>query len=442
MISMILIKLYKRFHSLLRTVGIYTIANFIERATAFFLLPILTRLLTQADYGILGTFNAIKSNVEPVVSMAIPGAVCRAYYDRKRAGFNFSEYLFNAMLINLGLFGLITLIWLILSTYLSQRFHFPLLWLWIIPFITLVSSLSSIKSKLWIFQKQATTIAYYNILKTITNLSLSLFLIFWVLKDWRGRIIGICFAELLFCTIALYLLWKQDGIRFKLNQTYLKDALKYGLPLYPHSLGWIMITTADKFFINYLLGLSVLGVYNVGLGIGSIIVMLSVPVEMAVSPYIYEILERKDYWDKKKYVLFLYGYNIVLIVLAVILSLTCPYILKFFVGARFQEAGAYIWWASFANVAFAMYRFVSLPIYYAKKTYLLAWITFFSGVVSIGANYVLIPKNGAIGGIQATLIAYTTSVVLTWFLAQKLYPMPLLTFFSKHKGSQTINDET
>lgn len=439
---MILIKLYKRFHSLAKMVGIYTIANFIERATSFFLLPILTRLLTQADYGILGTFNAIKSNVEPVVSMAIPGAVCRAYYDRKKAEFDFSEYIFNAMLVNLGLFSLIALIWLFLSTYLSQSLHLPLLWLWIIPFITLVSSLASIKSKLWIFQKQATTIAYYTIFKTTINLSLSLALVFWVLKDWRGRIIGIGFAELLFCAISLYLLWKQDGIRFKVNSTYLKDALKYGLPLYPHSLGWIMISTADKFFINYLLGLSVLGVYNVGLGIGSVIVMLSVPVEMAISPRIYEMLGKKDNWNqKRKYVLFLYGYNLLLVVLAIILSLSCPYILKIFVGDRFQEAGTYVWWASFAYVAFAMYRFVSLPIYYVKKTYLLAWVTFFAGMVAIGANYVLIQRNGAIGGIQATLIAYTTSFILTWFLAQKIYPMPLLTVFSKNKGSQVINDE-
>ena len=64
----------KRRKSFLKFLHIYTFTNIIETAIPFFLMPVLTRLLSTFDYGIIVTFNAIKTNANPVISMATPGA--------------------------------------------------------------------------------------------------------------------------------------------------------------------------------------------------------------------------------------------------------------------------------------------------------------------------------------------------------------------------------
>ena len=60
--------------SILKSIRIYTFTNIAETAIPFFLMPVLTRLLSTFDYGIIATFNAIKTNANPVISMATPGA--------------------------------------------------------------------------------------------------------------------------------------------------------------------------------------------------------------------------------------------------------------------------------------------------------------------------------------------------------------------------------
>ena len=90
----------KQMKTFLKSLHIYTFTNVIETAIPIFLMPILTRLLSTFDYGIIATFNAIKTNANPVISMATPGAVGRAYYDRDKGGFDFQCYVYNALVVN------------------------------------------------------------------------------------------------------------------------------------------------------------------------------------------------------------------------------------------------------------------------------------------------------------------------------------------------------
>src|SRR3990172_8169361 len=87
----------KRRKSILKSIRIYTVTNIAETAIPFFLMPVLTRLLSTFDYGIIATFTAIRTNANPVISMATPAAVGRAYYDRDKEGFDFQCYVYNAL---------------------------------------------------------------------------------------------------------------------------------------------------------------------------------------------------------------------------------------------------------------------------------------------------------------------------------------------------------
>jgi len=62
---------------------IYFLSNSLSKMVPIVLMPILTRLLTTADYGVVGIFNALGICVNSVVSVGGTGAVARAYYDRK-----------------------------------------------------------------------------------------------------------------------------------------------------------------------------------------------------------------------------------------------------------------------------------------------------------------------------------------------------------------------
>ena len=63
-------------------------------------------------------------------------------------------------------------------------------------------------------------------------------------------------------------------------------------------------------------------------------------------------------------------------------------------------------------------------IFYIKKTYILAWVTFASAGMNIVLNYFFIKANGAIGAAQATTITFFVQFIMVWILSAKVYKMP------------------
>jgi len=406
------------------------VANVLERAIPFLLLPFLTRLLTTFDYGVITTFNAIRTNIMPVISMATPAAVGRAYFDRRKPGFDFHSYIYNALIVNFILLLVVVVILLSIHDFIPGISKFSILWILFISIYVWASATGGIKVKLWLYQKKPYPYGAYKVTKILSDIGISIFLIAVFFYNWKGRILGIGITEMLFCGISLFLLCKYDRLHFYLNLNYIKDILKFGLPLLPHSLGWMLIGTADKFFLNAFEGVSSTGVYGVGYAIGSSLAILAAPIDISAEPIIYEKLSQSTNQTQRKLVIFTYLYFFLLILIAIGIWLFSPFILKIFIGEKFHGAGKYIFWISLAYAFFGMYRLLSKYIVYSKKTYLLPCVTFTSGIIALGANYFLIKLNGSIGAAQATFIAYLSTFLLSLWFVNRLYSMPWFSIFT------------
>ena len=110
--------------------------------------------------------------------------------------------------------------------------------------------------------------------------------------------------------------------------------------------------------------------------------------------------------------------------LAIFLALIAPWLLSFFAGEKFSRASSFVVWIALGYAFSGMYYMVVNYIFYAKKTVLLAKLTFFTAILNIGLNYVLITYNGAIGAAQATTITMLLGFVFTWILSNRVYKMP------------------
>jgi len=219
---------------------------------------------------------------------------------------------------------------------------------------------------------------------------------------------------------------KREYIKFSFNKKYIKDALFFGIPLIPHALGGWIITGIDRIFINSMVGVAATGIYTVGYQVGMIIGLLAHSFNLAWAPFLYEKLKENNYSTKIKIVKFTYLYNIGIIFLALALSFIAPYFLKYFVSENFYFSYKYVIWIALANAFSGMYLMVVNYIFYVKKTYVLAWITFFSAFINIILNYFFIKANGAIGAAQATTLTALLQFALTWILSVRCFKMPWL----------------
>jgi O-antigen/teichoic acid export membrane protein len=80
-------------NSLLKSVGIYTVAGVINGSVVFLLLPFFTSLMTPEEYGMVSMFRTINSFVFPFI--AFYASVSRAYFDKDKI--DFKAYIGNSV---------------------------------------------------------------------------------------------------------------------------------------------------------------------------------------------------------------------------------------------------------------------------------------------------------------------------------------------------------
>ena len=115
--------------------SIYTVTNLINSSAGFLILPILTRYLTPEDYGIVTTFQIIRSFGVLFVGMGTIDAIIRAFYDKEKDNSKFNDYMSNAIIVIVSLFICITILIFTFSRVIEKFFPFPAIWLLLVPII-------------------------------------------------------------------------------------------------------------------------------------------------------------------------------------------------------------------------------------------------------------------------------------------------------------------
>jgi O-antigen/teichoic acid export membrane protein len=406
----------------INSIGIYAIARISTYAAPLILLPILTHMLTVDDYGVIGIFTSFYLAINMFISLSGTGAVVRAYMDKDDIGFDFSSYVFNAILINTILFilSLIPLYFI----FVSKLIILPLELFVLAPVVVILSNFKAYKHKLWNIQNKALNFSIFQVLFTFFSLLVSILLLYFMFQDWRSRVYAIVSAELIFCIISLYYLVKEDKVKFTLNKLYMLDVLKYGLPLLPHAIGITLLATSDKLILGVATGMSSVGIFSVAASISTLVLLVSMPVESALNPYIYRLFKTPTDLGKQRYVAGFVVYFFITSLFAMALYLTLPVVIEVLIGKEFHSAIDYVGVLLIGQVAHAMYRYIVKPIFFVKKTYLVSLSTIISGVFGVSIQLLLVDEYGIMGVAMGTSMSYIVSLILVWYFSNKIYKMP------------------
>jgi O-antigen/teichoic acid export membrane protein len=213
-------------------------------------------------------------------------------------------------------------------------------------------------------------------------------------------------------------------IKFIVNKEYIKDAVLFGLPLVPAAVGWWVASGIDRLFINSMISIEATGLYAVGYQVGMIISLMVASFNQAWWPFLYDKLQKNSWQDRIQIVRITYVYIIVIFACALGLSYIAPFLLKVFVGKEFYDGYKYVFWIALAYAFNGMRYMILNYVYYAKKTYITAWIPFVCGGLNLVLNYYLIKMNGAIGAAQATTFTFFIAFIMTWLVSAKIFKMP------------------
>jgi O-antigen/teichoic acid export membrane protein len=412
---------------LLGHAAIYTLSNFAVAGVPFLLLPVLTRVLDPAAYGLVAMFSLVVAFMSVGVGLNVHGAITVRCLDK--SNFDMPTYVSTALGILVISTGLMLALVFIAGAMISKLTSIPVEWLYVAVLVAFLQFVVQIL--LVLFQAFRKPIKYgaLRVSHALLDAIASIVLIVVMALSWQGRLSGMIAAWLCAAIVSIYFLIREGWLARSIDSAYAKDALSYGVPLVPHAVGGVLLGMADRFMVNNILDVSSTGIYVVAVQLGLVLGMVSDSFNKAFAPWLMEKLSNINFESKNKIVIYTYVYFVAIISLAGFGAVIIPYILPFIIGSQFQAASPLVVYMLFGNAFVGMYYMVTNYIFFSRKTGLLSILTIVIGVVSLGVSWILINSYGAEGAAIGFMFGQASLFLGAWILANFCVPMPWFKVF-------------
>jgi len=408
----------------LKSIGSYTLVNVINKGIPFILLPVLTNYLTTEDFGLLTNIESLIVITVTLIGINFSSAVTRQFVKKE---VNIKKYVSTVFRIILLTFCIVTLLFTGFTHVIYEWTAIPKEVLYAISIFALLDNLMEVVLALWRMENQPFKYGAFRISRTIIELVITLVLVVGVKYDWHGRFYGLYIAGILSGLFAFVYLLRNKYLNSGFNPNYKTHFLKFGLPLIPHTISGVLIMYSDKLIITKYLGIGDNGVYSVAFTIGMAISLLQNSFNQAWVPWLFKKLASNSETEKKKLVKITYVYIVGMLFLALILWLVTP-IIYLFLGEDFSEGMGVV---AIIGLGFAfngMYKMMVNYMFYAEKTIIISFITIGIAILNISLSIFLIPNYGIMGTAYASSISFFVQFIVTWYISNKIYPMPWFKF--------------
>ena len=405
--------------------GLYAVANMLQRGLSFILLPVYTRFLDVAEYGILDMLSGLSAILFGLLLLGMPSALTKVYHRDCKTPEDQKSLLFTALALDLPplLIGAGSLfifaetigIWI-----LGEAGRADVIRLAVVTVV--FSSLVAIVLSSFRTRERAISYALLNFMQFGLGMLLNIALVVWFRMGIHGVLWGNLVSSVLALPIGLIMARKDFNWTFE--ERLVQPLLHFGILVIPSAItGWV-ITMADRYVLRWHVGLEEVAVYGVGYKIGMIMQMgLVWPFQLAWPAVAFSISKRKVHRRTFARVLTYLCFAMTIGVLG--LSLCSQAGLDEFAGPSYADSYLVVPLVALAY-AFAGIQFCLSPgIHIAGKTRYLPLFSAVAAIVNLGLNLYWVPQYHMFGAIWATAVSYFLLALMTAALSQKVYWLPL-----------------
>ena len=418
---------------LLFSFSIYTLTSVLCALLNVLILPILTKYLSEKDYGTTALFSTYVMILSPVIGLSSGGYFWLEYFKKKRTGSEqatlFSTYFWLVLSCTIVIFLLCALSFPLFSNFSFFSLFFVLL----IPCTSLISVIGDETKNYFINHKKPKAYLIYNVCITLVELLLSYYLVVHVYRSWEGRIFAWIISLLLQFIITTCLFsFKEKYILFTFSKADLVKLAVFGFPLIFHQLGKFVINQSDRLFIAKMISIDEAGIYSIGYQVGSMMLLPITAFANFYTPFIYERLVNLTQAKKLEIVKTSYIFFFVIIICFFGVILLSPVFFSIFIDPKFNRGLDYVPWVALSYVFWGVYILLAAIVFYKGKTRFLGVLSIFNIILNCLFNFIFIKAFGPIGAAYATALSFFIVFIIIAAYSSLLMPLPWAFFVKKN----------
>jgi O-antigen/teichoic acid export membrane protein len=396
------------FRSLGKDLIAYGIMGGVTRSLNLLLLPILTRLFSPDDYGIIDIIATLTSLLSLFMTLNLPSALARLWFESTKE--NRQEQLVSSVIsfVVLAGSGIFVVIWYQSRWIAGILLDNPLLSAYIVlgALAALLTALCSIAEVILRMERKIARYNILNIVETVSYVALALLLVLRLETGLSGVFVARVIAVGL--KLALGFFWVSGHAKFLFSFSDLKSAVSYSLPMFPAVVVTWINNQADRLLLLVFLGLGAVGVFSAAAKIVLIVGLLVSIFRQAWDPLAMELIDSDEARRNEFYRRVLNYYAGAMAAIALVFVAFSREILALVTSTEYQSGYVIIPWLIGAQIFHGSSSITNLGMLVSKRTFgnsIAAWT---GAVVNIGLGVLLIPVfeiwGAAIGSFLAELI--------------------------------------
>lgn len=395
----------------------YSSANALVLVASLISFPVLTRLLDNTQYGILGYYETWVAMAVAVAKLGAQHAIIRLYPhggDPERM----QRFATNLLLVPMAVS---TLLWMVGVTVLVcvnwyGGAHFtPVMWCAVIaiPLTVFISLVQMIIRAAELSGLLMVTRVAWRWLELILMITAVVAIERSALAAYGGRLLSAALVA------AFYVRWIRRNLSFSRRAVdfgEFGDALRYGMPLVLNEIAGVTLMSIDRVMLKSMLNdFAAVGIYSVGYGLAlQVSIFMSATLSESFIPVanrIYETGSAQKVRELKQRILLPLTYIAIGIGIAV--WTTGGDVVHAISGPDKFASGPVFAWVGTMYALYPLIDIIGYGLLLHKRTVVLLNLNIISAVINIGLNLILIPKFQYMGAVYATIIAYVFLGVAT-----------------------------
>jgi O-antigen/teichoic acid export membrane protein len=412
------------FRRLSRDTAIYATGMILSRVAAFVMLPLYTRILSTADYGLLQLLDVIVEVAGILVSAGMVAAVTRYYFKAAAPGEQAAVLSTGwAMLIALNVGGMAVLLVaspFIFETVLKGAGSIDLVHIAAVNFVA--SALPAIPLAVMQIQQRSALFLAATMSRLILQVGLNVFFLLGLEWGPRGVIVSTFISNVaLGIPLSIWML-RRTGLR--LDWRAARDFQRFGIPLQFAAAAMFILAFGDRFFLQQWRGLSEVGIYSLAYQFGFLLSGVgSTAFLQAWNPQRFQLMVLPRPERDMRYNQGLLFFSLTVVTLMVGISLLARPALMILARPAFWPAADLVPLLVLCYVLQGWTATVHFGIDVSERSKYSSYANWIAAIVILVLYAVLIPRFGAFGAAIATLLGFIVRFAFVYTWAQRLWPV-------------------